>query len=69
MTIKYTVNQTAPLYANPRLYKVIKTTTIEGERLDAYESAPDKTKVENVFEGTLPECDSFIRLTEGGYLK
>lgn len=69
MPIKYTVKPTAPLHVNSRWYKVIKTTITEGERLDAYESAPDKTKVENVFEGTLPECDSFIRLTEGGYLK
>lgn len=69
MKIKYTVNQTVNLHVDYKWYKVIKTTTTEGERLDAYESAPDKTKVENVFEGTLPECDSFIRLTEGGYLK
>ena len=50
-------------------YSVLEIKTIYGERISAYESEPDKKIETKVFEGTICECDSFIRLVKNGYLK
>jgi hypothetical protein len=47
-------------------YKVFKKTTIYGERTSSYESEPDKTIKEEVFFGSLSDCESYIRLSKDG---
>jgi len=49
-------------------YEVSKTTTIFGERTSAYDSDPNKVETKNVFKGSLSDCESYIRLHEGGYM-
>jgi hypothetical protein len=55
-------------YFLPKVYEVICTTTIFGERTTAYDSDPDEVEEESVFQGGLSDCDSYIRLTEKGYM-
>lgn len=50
-------------------YKVIKVTTIYGERLNAYESEPNIIEEKIMLESNLSECESYIKLCEGGYIK
>ena len=49
-------------------YIVEKTETTYGERLSAYSSEPDSVEVTRVFQGSLSDCESYIRLKEGGYM-
>lgn len=49
-------------------YEVVETTTEYGERLNAYESEENKVTKESVFQGTLSDCESYIRLKEKGYM-
>lgn len=49
-------------------YEVIETVITEGERLNTYESAPDTKVTQQVFQGSLSDCEVYIRLHEGGYM-
>ena len=49
-------------------YKVTLITTTFGERTSAYDSEHDMVEKESVFQGSLSDCDSYIRLTEKGYM-
>ena len=49
-------------------YEVIRITKISGERLNMYESEPDEENEEQVYSGRLADCESYIRLREGGYM-
>jgi hypothetical protein len=49
-------------------YQVFEIITTYGERISAYESEPKKIEINVVFEGSLADCDSYIRLKDGGYM-
>lgn len=43
-------------------YEVLEIHTKYGERLSAYESEPDTYTEESVFQGSLADCEAYIRL-------
>jgi hypothetical protein len=49
-------------------YEVIEIIKTEGARLTAYESEPDTIEEVKVFQGTLSDCEAYIRLKDSGYL-
>ena len=49
-------------------YEVWKITTTYGERTSAYDGEPNKVEEESVYQGSLSDCDAYIRLHEGGYM-
>ena len=49
-------------------YMVIKKKTIEGKRIDAYDSEPDRIDEVVVYHGSPADCYAFIKLNEEGYL-
>jgi hypothetical protein len=49
-------------------YKVVEILTIYGERINAYESEMDKVTETTVFNGSLSDCEAYIRLKENGYM-
>ena len=61
MEVKYNVQH----YQND-IWQVLKTTTVFGERLDAYSSAPNTQIEEIVFHGTIADCEAYINLAESG---
>ena len=48
-------------------YEVIEIVTIYGERTSAYDIEPDTVKENKVYQGSLSDCEAWIRLEEGGY--
>lgn len=49
-------------------YEVIEIITTYGERTSAYDSEPDTVEENKVYQGGLVDCESYIRLHEGGYM-
>lgn len=49
-------------------YEVIETTITYGKKISAYDSEPSKVEKNKVFQGTLADCEAYIRLCEGGYM-
>lgn len=49
-------------------YEVFKITTKYGERTSAYESDPNEVNEESMYQGSLADCEAYIRLHEGGYM-
>jgi hypothetical protein len=46
------------------IHEVFRIEVKHGERLSAYESFPDTIDEEKIFQGTLSDCESFIRLAK-----
>ena len=63
MKIEYTVR-----LIRGNSYMVIRKTTIEGKRIDAYDSEPDRIDEVVVYHGSPADCYAFIKLNEEGYL-
>lgn len=63
MKIEYTVR-----LIRGNSYMVIRKTTIEGKRIDAYNSEPDRIDEVLVYNGSPSDCYAFIKLNEEGYL-
>lgn len=51
------------------IYEVVEIITTYGERTSAYDSELDKIEENVVFNGNLSDCEAYIRLKSGGYLK
>lgn len=49
-------------------YEVIEIITTYGERISAYDSEPDTVEENKVYQGSLADCEAYIRLHEGGYM-
>ena len=49
-------------------YEVIEITTTQGKRISAYESENDNIEEYKVYQGSLSDCEAYIRLHEGGYM-
>ena len=50
------------------IYEVIEIVTTYGERTSAYDSEPNTVEEYKVYQGELANCESYIRLHEGGYM-
>ena len=50
-------------------YEVIEIITTYGERTSAYDSEPDNIQENAVFNGSISDCEAYIRLKSVGYLK
>lgn len=51
------------------IYEVIEIITTYGERTSAYDSEPDKKEENVVFNGSISDCEAYIRLKSEGYLR
>lgn len=49
-------------------YEVVEIHIKYGERVSAYESEPDVKHEVPVFQGSLADCEAYIRLHENGYM-
>jgi len=49
-------------------YEVIEIVTTYGERTSAYDSEPNTVEENEVYQGSLSDCEAYIRLHEGGYM-
>jgi hypothetical protein len=49
-------------------YEVIEIVTTYGERTSAYDSELDTVEENKVYQGSLADCEAYIRLHEGGYM-
>ena len=49
-------------------YQVVMITTVSGYGISAYEFELDDISENVVFQGSISDCESYIRLMEGGYM-
>ena len=53
---------------NINSYSVMEEITIQGKRINAYESENDITKTKKVYAGSPSDCLAFIELNDKNYL-
>ena len=49
-------------------YEVIEIITTYGKRTSAYNSESDNVEENKVYQGSLSDCEAYIKLNEGGYM-
>lgn len=50
-------------------YEVLEIVTTYGRRTSGYDSDPNIVEENKVYQGRLSDCESYIRLREGGYMR
>ena len=63
MSVKYKVR-----IFQDDIYEVVKITTVTGNGISVYEDELDVVEEDSVYQGRLSDCESYIRLTDQGYM-